>query len=144
MPLLPPLAPEQTPPPMCQRLRILVADDSPNNHKLISAVLGKRGHVVDIAGNGEEAVEKVRTGEFDLVLMDVQMPIMDGYRATEMIRALDDPQKAHVPIIGVTAFGFPESRTRGLKAGMDAYVTKPIDLHAFTTLIEKIAGKDGQ
>jgi signal transduction histidine kinase/CheY-like chemotaxis protein len=108
-------------------LRILVAEDNDVNQILINAVLTRMGHVVHLVGDGHQAVEAVRCGDYDLVLMDLQMPGMDGMEATHAIRALDGT-RAELPIIAMTANAFEEDRQACLAAGMDDYVAKPIDV----------------
>jgi CheY-like chemotaxis protein len=108
-------------------LRILVAEDNDVNQILISAVLARMGHVVHLVADGHQAVEAVRRGDYDLVLMDLQMPGMDGMEATQAIRALGGI-RAGLPIIAMTANAFEEDRQACLAAGMDDYVAKPIDV----------------
>nr|MDP9125536.1 ATP-binding protein [Pseudomonadota bacterium] len=108
-------------------LRILVAEDNDVNQILINAVLTRMGHVVHLVANGHLAVEAVRRGDYDLVLMDLQMPGMDGMEATQSIRALGGT-RAELPIIAMTANAFEEDRQACLAAGMDDYVAKPIDV----------------
>jgi CheY-like chemotaxis protein len=107
-----------------ERLRVLVAEDNPVNQSLALTVLRKFGIQAQLAGNGDEALQAVRSTTFDVVLMDVQMPIMDGLEATRAIRALpaDRPQPW---IIAVTANAFEQDRKRCLEAGMDDFVSKP-------------------
>jgi CheY-like chemotaxis protein len=105
-------------------LRILVVEDNPINQMLARRLLERLGHNVQVAPDGAAGVEKVRTGDFDLVFMDCQMPVMDGYAATAGIRALGD--KAHVPIIALTANAMEGDRERCLQAGMDDYLAKPV------------------
>jgi signal transduction histidine kinase/DNA-binding NarL/FixJ family response regulator len=109
-----------------RRLRILVAEDNQVNQKVIVALLIRGGHHVDVVSNGIEAVNAVNTLPYDLVLMDVQMPEMDGITATKAIRALTD-ERRNVPIIALTANAMRGDRERYLAAGMDDYVSKPID-----------------
>ena len=108
-------------------LRILVAEDNDVNQILINAVLARMGHRVHLVANGQLAVEAVRRGDYDLVLMDLQMPGMDGMEATQAIRSLGDARAA-LPIIAMTANAFEEDRQACLAAGMDDYVAKPIDV----------------
>jgi signal transduction histidine kinase/CheY-like chemotaxis protein len=108
-------------------LRILVAEDNDVNQILIDAVLTRMGHVVHLVANGLLAVEAVRGGDYDLVLMDLQMPAMDGVEAAQAIRALGDGRAA-IPIIAMTANAFEEDRQACLAAGMDDYLSKPIDV----------------
>ena len=117
-------------------LRILVAEDNDVNQILISAVLTRMGHVVHLVANGQLAVEAVHRGQYDLVLMDLQMPGMDGMEATQAIRALDGPQ-AGLPIIAMTANAFEEDRQACLAAGMDDYVAKPIDMDQLARAIAR-------
>ena len=117
-------------------LRILVAEDNDVNQILINAVLTRMGHVVHLVANGQLAVEAVRRGDYDLVLMDLQMPGMDGMEATQAIRALGDP-RASVPIIAMTANAFEEDRHACLAAGMDDYVAKPIDVEHLARAIAR-------
>ena len=98
---------------------MLLAEDTPANQKLVVYLLGKRGHTIEIAENGRQALELVGQQDFDVVLMDVQMPEMDGFQATAAIRKLDDPQKARLPIIAMTAHALKGDRERCLAAGMD-------------------------
>ena len=117
-------------------LRILVAEDNDVNQILISALLARMGHVVHLVANGALAVEAVRRGDYDLVLMDLQMPGMDGMEATQAIRALDGP-RARLPIIAMTANAFEEDRQACLAAGMDDYVAKPIDVDVLARAIAR-------
>ena len=107
-------------------LRVLLAEDNPVNQMLAATVLKKAGHRVDLAGDGVEAVEAVRSRHYDLVLMDVQMPEMDGVEATGRIRALDG-ERSRIPIIAMTANAMQGDRESYLAAGMDDYVSKPIE-----------------
>jgi signal transduction histidine kinase/CheY-like chemotaxis protein/HPt (histidine-containing phosphotransfer) domain-containing protein len=109
-----------------RKLRILVAEDNSVNQLFIKMLLGKSGHFVDVVGDGAEAVEAVKTVSYDLILMDIQMPEMDGPTATKVIRQLDRPV-AHIPIIALTANAMLGQREEYLAAGMDDYVTKPIE-----------------
>jgi signal transduction histidine kinase/ligand-binding sensor domain-containing protein/ActR/RegA family two-component response regulator len=117
-------------------LRILVAEDNAVNQKLAVTVLKKLGHQVELAVNGAEAVRMWRAGPFDLILMDVQMPEMDGFEATHVIRHEEQESGAHIPIIAMTAHAMPGDRERTLQAGMDDYVSKPVSRGS---LIEAIA-----
>jgi signal transduction histidine kinase/CheY-like chemotaxis protein len=128
----------QSPYPSARRraLQILLAEDTPTNQKVAQYLLTKRGHIVEIARNGRQALELVAQREYDVVLMDVQMPVMDGFQATSAIRALSDPAKAHLPIIAMTAHALKEDAARCIAAGMDAYVSKPIQVDEFIELVE--------
>lgn len=117
-------------------LKILLAEDSVVNQKLAVALLEPRGHTLIVADNGREAVRRVEEDHFDLVLMDVQMPEMDGLEATREIRRREEQTGRHVPIIAMTAHAMKGDRERCLEAGMDAYVSKPVraaDLFATIT-----------
>jgi len=128
------------PPPPTRRLRVLLAEDTAANRKVVSVVLGKRGHTVDLAADGQQALERVAGRGYDLILMDVQMPVMDGFQATAAIRALDEPKKARLPIVALTAHAMTGDGERCLAAGMDAYVAKPIDAGELVELVERLAG----
>jgi PAS domain S-box-containing protein len=120
-------------------LRVLVAEDTAVNRKLVSATLGKRGHRVTAVENGREAVEALEQagpGGFDLVLMDVQMPEMDGFEASRAIRERERATGAHVPIVALTAHALKGDRERCLEAGMDGYLAKPIDLDQLVAAVE--------
>jgi signal transduction histidine kinase/ligand-binding sensor domain-containing protein/DNA-binding response OmpR family regulator len=108
-------------------LQILLAEDNLVNQKLAVRLLEKRGHTVSVAQNGKEALEQLKGRSFDLVLMDVQMPEMDGLTATRMIRRQEHESGKHLPIIAVTAHALKGDRERCLEAGMDNYLSKPID-----------------
>ncbi len=108
------------------RLRILLAEDNRVNQLLAVRLLEKRGHEVAVAGNGEEALEALDKQAFDLVLMDVQMPEMDGLQATAAIRKGEMKSGKHIPIIAMTAHAMAGDKERCLEAGMDDYITKPI------------------
>lgn len=122
--------------PAIQKLNILLVEDTPANRKVVCSVLERRGHNITHAANGREAVDLFHKEAFHLVLMDVQMPIMDGLQSTEMIRNLErDRGTKRVPIIAMTAHSLKGDRERCLAAGMDQYISKPIDV---TELIEKV------
>jgi CheY-like chemotaxis protein len=117
-------------------LRVLLAEDTPTNQKLAEYLLTKRGHIVDIAPDGRKAINLLEQRDYDVVLMDVQMPVMDGFQATTAIRSMTDPVKAGLPIIALTAHALREDAERCLAAGMDAYVTKPIQADELIELVE--------
>jgi CheY-like chemotaxis protein len=107
-------------------LRILVAEDNKVNQILVSRILARAGHTVAIAANGQEATEMYLTGGFDLVLMDIQMPVLDGFEATACIREMERSQGIHTPVIALTANAMNGDRERCLRAGMDGYLSKPV------------------
>ncbi len=120
-------------------LRILLAEDNIVNQKLAVALLRNQGHSsVDVVNNGKEAVAAYRAGAFDLVLLDVQMPEMDGFEATAALRALDAATGMHTPIIALTASAMKGDRERCIDAGMDAYVTKPLALNELLDAFERV------
>jgi len=109
-----------------ESLRVLVAEDNPVNQRLIARLMEKRGHHVKVVGNGREALDALRRGAYDVVLMDVQMPVMDGIEATGEQRRREKLAGLHTPIIALTAHAMKGDRERCLDAGMDGYLTKPI------------------
>jgi len=119
-----------------QPLKILVAEDTPANQKVIQRILSKRGHRIEIAHNGREAVERTERDPFDLVIMDVQMPTMDGLQATATIRAREQSSDQHTPIVAMTAHAMRGDREKCLDAGMDNYLSKPIDANKLIRLVE--------
>ncbi len=108
-----------------RHLSILLADDNLMNQKLARRLLEKRGHSITTVGTGREAVEALRGSTFDLVLMDVQMPEMDGWKATEAIRRREQNTGGHIPILALTAHAMKDDQERCYQAGMDGFVTKP-------------------
>jgi CheY-like chemotaxis protein len=119
-------------------LRILLAEDNEVNQRLISRLLEKMGHAVTIAANGQMAVRLWSEQEFDLVAMDMQMPIMDGLEATEAIRAREKHLGKHVPIVAMTANAFEEDRERCRRSGMDGYIAKPVSIKAIQAEIARV------
>ena len=120
---------------------ILLVEDNELNREIAQEILREYGFLVDSAENGAVAVEKVSTaapGSYDLVLMDVQMPIMDGYTATRKIRALDDPARAKIPILAMTANAFDEDRRNALESGMNGFLSKPIVIDDLVQELHKI------
>ncbi len=110
---------------------ILLVEDNELNQEIVIAILEEVGLSVDVAGDGADAVEKIRTaepGQYDLVLMDIQMPILNGYDATKQIRSLKDCPLADIPIIAMTANAFDEDKQEALECGMDGHVAKPVDV----------------
>ena len=113
------------------------------NSEIAVEILNEYGFLVDTAKNGTEAVEKVKNskpGNYDLVLMDVQMPVMNGYEATKQIRALEDPARAGITIIAMTANAFDEDRKKALECGMDGFLSKPIVIEELVSILQKNLG----
>jgi signal transduction histidine kinase len=123
-------------------IHVLLAEDTPTNQKLIVQVLKKHGHTIDIASTGEEAVDMAARTKYDVVLMDVQMPKMDGFQATAAVRAL--PLGSAVPIIALTAHAMAGDRQRCLDAGMDDYLAKPLDVRKLVETVEMWARAGGR
>jgi two-component system, sensor histidine kinase and response regulator len=121
-------------------LRVLLAEDNAVNRQLVKALLGKRGHTVVTVGNGRDAITALADGSIDLVLMDVQMPEMDGLEATAVIRTLEKVTGAHVPIIALTANAMKGDREACLDAGADGYLSKPVNANDLFALIEALTG----
>lgn len=123
--------------------RILLVEDNELNSEIAVALLSEYGFQVDTAEDGAEAVEKVknsRPGDYDLVLMDVQMPVMNGYEATERIRSLDDPALAGITILAMTANAFDEDRKKALACGMDGFLSKPIVIEELISTLQNSLG----
>ena len=119
---------------------ILLVEDNELNSEIAAEILNEYGFLVDTAENGAEAVEKVKNskpGNYDLVLMDVQMPVMNGYEATKQIRALNDPELAGITILAMTANAFDEDRKKALECGMDGFLTKPIVIDELISTLQK-------
>ncbi|MBL8672070.1 MAG: PAS-domain containing protein [Alphaproteobacteria bacterium] len=117
-------------------LAVLAAEDNPVNQILIRALLERRGHAVEVVGNGAEAVDAMRRRPFDVVLMDVQMPVMDGIEATRQIRLLDGAERP--VIVALTAHVLPGDRERFLESGFDAYLSKPIERASLDAVLEPL------
>ena len=120
--------------------RILVVDDVKNNREITAAILKERGIEVEMGENGKEAIEMVagsEPGYYDLILMDVMMPVMDGYDATEIIRNLENRKLASIPIIAMTANAFEEDRKNAFNAGMDDYLSKPVQNEKLFDMLRK-------
>ena len=119
------------------KLTVLVVEDNEINQKLIMLMLEDFGYEVCIAGNGKQGVDAYKNGTFDLILMDIQMPVMDGFMATLKIRSLEKKTGRHVPIIAVTAHSMPGYKKKCLQAGMDNYLAKPYSIDALHNIIIK-------
>jgi PAS domain S-box-containing protein len=117
-------------------LRVLLAEDNPVNQKLATGLLEKRGHSVRVAENGREAIAALEAERFDIVLMDIQMPEMNGFEATARIRERERGAGEHIPIVAMTANAIKGDREKCLDAGMDSYISKPIEANEFFRVIE--------
>ena len=140
-PLLPgpkPLVTRHTLQEQWQPLSFLVAEDNTVNQRLIARLLEKRGHNVVLAQNGREALQTLKQQQFDIILMDVQMPEMDGFEATKLIREEEKASGSHIPIIALTAHAMQGDEERCFACGMDGYVTKPIKLGELFSVMEKV------
>ena len=131
---------EQSADPLGQ-LKILLVEDNVINQRLAIGVLSRFGHEVTVAGDGAQAIETLGKDNFDVVLMDVQMPVMDGLAATEAIRAQEEETGGHIPIIAMTAHAMKGDRERCLEAGMDEYVAKPIRIGVLRDKLGMVLGK---
>jgi CheY-like chemotaxis protein len=122
-------------------LNILLAEDNPINQKLAISLLAREGHRVVLAGNGEDALQALEREQFDLVLMDVQMPKMDGLQATATIRENEWGTGRHIPIVAMTAYAQKGDREQCLAAGMDGYIAKPINRSEFLETVARYSGR---
>ncbi len=122
-------------------LRLLVAEDDPVGRQVLQVLFKRQNLEPDFAADGRQAVEKWETGEYDLILMDVQMPRMDGFEATRVIRGREAEQGRRTPIVAMTAHAFAEDEQRCMDAGMDAYIAKPVDFNKCLEKIENVLGK---
>ncbi len=121
--------------------RILLVEDNELNQEIAATILEEKGFMVDVAGDGTVAVEKMErapAGHYDLILMDIQMPHMDGYEATHRIRSLEDREKSNIPIYAMTANAFDEDRQKALDAGLDGHIVKPIDIAALMAVLKGV------
>ena len=128
--------------------RILLAEDNELNQEIAMAILEEEGFSIDVADNGQIALEMLKNsqpGHYQLILMDVQMPVMDGYQATQAIRRLADPGLASIPILAMTANAFEEDKQNALRSGMNGHIAKPIDiavlLKTLSDVLKPTAGK---
>jgi CheY-like chemotaxis protein len=121
-------------------MRLLVIDDDAVSSKILSVMLQRAGFEVDIAEDGLKGVELWEKGNFDLVLMDVQMPLMDGFEATRLIREKEGMRGGHTPIVAITAYALRQDEEQCLAAGMDAYISKPVDFKIFFERIRALIG----
>jgi CheY-like chemotaxis protein len=132
-------APVAVPTVACAKLRVLLVEDNPANQKLATYILQDRGHTVEIAGDGQEAIWLTEQNRYDVILMDVQMPGMNGLEATAAIRKRENGG-SRVPIIAMTAHAMKGDRDRCLAAGMDGYLSKPVNSQEMIGLVESLAG----
>lgn len=124
-----------------ESLHVLVAEDNAVNQQIARRLLEKRGHTVVVVGDGRAAVERLERESFDLVLMDVQMPIMDGVEATAAIRARERETGDWLPVVAMTAHAMKGDREKYLAAGMDGYISKPVQKEALWDVVEEFGAK---
>lgn len=121
--------------------RLLLVEDNELNREIAFEILNEYGFIVDTAENGKEAVDKVavsKPGDYDLVLMDIQMPVMDGHEATRQIRALADSELANVPVVAMTANAFDEDRRAAEECGMNGFISKPINMEEVIEALHRV------
>lgn len=126
--------------------RLLLVEDNPLNQEVARTLLAEEGFVIECAGDGLEALEMVSgsvPGYYDLILMDIQMPRMDGYQASKEIRNLANPGLARIPIVALTANAFEEDKKEAFASGMDGHMAKPFDLEKAMSILEEILGRTG-
>ncbi len=122
---------------------LLLVDDNDLNREIAITLLEDEGFTVEYAVDGQEAVDLLKASgadHFQLVLMDVQMPVMNGYEATRAVRALEDERLAHIPILAMTADAFEEDRQKALRCGMDGHLTKPIEIDKLFEALDTMLG----
>ncbi|WP_438005947.1 response regulator [Sorangium sp. So ce321] len=127
------------PGPRARGLRVLVAEDNAINQKLMRRWLERQGHHVHIVENGRLAIEKIASGQYDVALLDVEMPEMDGLQAARAVRARERREGGHMPLIVVTAYAMKGDRERCLRAGFDGYVSKPVQVEELYDMIDRLA-----
>ena len=123
---------------------VLLVEDNELNMEIAQIVLAKAGIVVDTAENGKEAVAKASAKRYDVILMDIQMPVMNGYEATRAIRQLENKELAQVPIIAMTANAFQEDKEKALNEGMDGHVAKPLNVKVVMQAMQEALLNKGQ
>ena len=122
-------------------LRILLVDDNLLNREIATTLLEDAGFVVEQAVDGKDAIDRLSNAEpgyYQLVLMDIQMPVMNGYEAAAIVRSMDDPVISHIPILAVTADAFEEDRQKALDCGMDGHIAKPIEIDGLLAALEGV------
>jgi two-component system, sensor histidine kinase and response regulator len=127
-----------TPQPSARKYRILLAEDNVINQRVAVRLLEKQGHSIVVAANGKQAVDIYQTEGLDIILMDVQMPDMNGYEATAAIREIERVSRKHIPIIAMTAHAMKGDREHCLEAGMDGYLSKPIKVSEVVDEIQRV------
>lgn len=116
--------------------KILVAEDNEANQFLIKAITKSEDWEITMVDDGEQAIEAYKNDSFDLILMDVQMPVLDGYEATRIIRGLEEEKGMHTPIIALTAYAMKSDKDQCIEAGMDDYISKPFKRQQFIDVIK--------
>ena len=116
--------------------QILLVEDNDANREMLSRRLKRRGYVVIDAADGQQAVETAQSARPDLILMDMSLPVMDGWEATKRIK--DDPALKHIPIVGLTAHAMVGDREKALQAGCNEYATKPVDFERLVEIINRL------
>ena len=124
--------------------QVLVVEDNLVNQRVSVAMLRRLGFEVDLASNGEEGVSKWENGDYDAIMMDCQMPVLDGYSATVQIRTRERNEGSgrHMPIIALTSFALPHDRQKCLDSGMDDYLTKPVDCEVLGIVLRKWVARE--
>ncbi len=124
-------------------VKILLAEDNEANQFLIKAITKSNNWNITVVDDGEKAIEQYKNQSFDLILMDVQMPIMNGYEATKIIRDLEQEKGIHTPIIALTAYAMKSDKDQCIEAGMDDYISKPFKRQQFLDMIHNVLSSKG-
>ena len=120
-----------------EKIKILLVEDNEANQFLIKAITKSKDWDITVVDDGEQAVEAFRKSSYNLVLMDVQMPIMNGYEATALIRDIEKENQTHTPIVALTAYAMTSDKDQCIEAGMDDYISKPFKRQEFLDMVEK-------